>query len=122
MPGAYAAVKGAALVALIREIRRRFLASPAVAAADPQSPNSLRLVALETFAAKGKPEKLEILGEIVDTDTDLPIERDASEIFADAGTAGPYIEDLVCEIACQVLYADRDVRMEDRRRVQLAAN
>jgi hypothetical protein len=120
MPGAYATVRGAALVALIHEIRSAFLACPAVAVVDPQLPNSLRLVALEAFAKKARSDKLKILGDVVETDTDLPIEREASKIFLDAGTAGAYIEDLVCEIACQVLYADTDIRAEDESRYRAA--
>jgi hypothetical protein len=122
MPGAYATVKGAALVALIRETRSTFQARPAVAAVDPQLPNSLRLVALETFATKTRSEKLDILGDVMGSDTDLPIERAASEIFSDAGTAGAYVEDLVGEIACQVLYAEADIRAEDERRHRVAAD
>jgi len=120
MPGAYAAVSGAALVALIHDVRTTFLARPPVTAADPQLPNSLRLVALETFAQRAKPDKLKILADVIETDTDLPIEREASQVFSDAGTAGAYVEDLVCEIACQVLYADADIRSEDERRHRAA--
>ncbi len=117
MPGgAYTSVKGAALASLVHETRSTFLASPRVAAYDPQLPNSLRLVALEAFASKAKSDKLHILSDAIDADTDLPIERDATEIFVHASTAGAYLEDLVCEIVCQELYKDAVVRTEDTSR------
>lgn len=97
------------------------VASRAVAAADRQLPNSLRLVALEIFAKKAKPDKLEILGDVIETDTDLPIEREANEMFSEVTTAGSYVEDLVGEIVCQVLYADSDIRAEDESRHRMAA-
>jgi hypothetical protein len=120
MPGAYTDVTGAALVGLIHETRTTFLAEPRVAAYDPQLPNSLRLVALEVFTSKSKESQLEVLGDVIEADTDLPIERDSSDIFPHAGTAGAYVADLICEIVCQVLYDDLDIRDEDEHRARAA--
>lgn len=122
MPGAYASVKGTALAGLIHETRSLFIARPPVATYDPQLANSLRLVALEAFAGKPKHDKLEILGDVMETDADLPIEREPSEIFPEGGTAGSYVQDLVCEIVCQALYLDADTRAEDERRQVVAKN
>ncbi len=120
MPGTYTTVRGAALVGVVHEIRTVFLARPPVADHDPQLPNSLRLVALEVFTAKAKREKLGIVGDIIDADTNLPIDREAADIFADASTAGAYLDDLVCEIVCQALNDDPNVRVEDESRRKAA--
>jgi hypothetical protein len=74
-------------------------------------------VALETFAKKARPDKLKILGDAIDADTDLPIERDATDIFVHASTAGAYLEDLICDIVYQELYKDVAVRAEDISRL-----
>ena len=116
MPGAYTSVRGTALADLIHETRLTFLAGPPVAAYDPQLPNSLQLVALETFTKKARPDKLKILGDAIDTDTDVPIEREAVDVFVHASTTGAYLEDLICEIVCQELYKDVAVRVEDSGR------
>src|SRR5271154_1132819 len=110
MPGAYTNVRGAALVGLIQETRTTFLARPRVAASDPQLPNSLRLAALEVFMAKPKDDQLSVLGDAIGVDTDLPIERDCSDVFAHASTAGAYLADLIGEIVSRVLYDDPDIR------------
>jgi len=118
MPGgAYTSVRGAALASLVHETHSTFLAGPRATTYDPHLPNSLRLVALESFAKKTKRDKLRVLGDVVDADIDLPIERDASEIFVHASTAGAYIDDLVCELVCQELYKDAAVRVEDASRL-----
>jgi hypothetical protein len=57
---------------------------------------------------------------VIDIDTDLPIEHAPNDMFRHAGTAGAYLEDLVCEIVCQVLAADADIRAEDKSRHRAA--
>jgi hypothetical protein len=121
MQGTYTTVRGAALVGLVHEVRTVFLARPPVAEHDPQLPNSLRLVTLEVFTAKATHEKLGIVGDILDADTNLPIEREAADIFVDASTAGAYLDDLVCEIVCQALADDPEVPTEDERRRSAAS-
>jgi hypothetical protein len=119
MAGACTSVRGAALAGLIDETRSIFLTSPSATTYDPQLPNSLRLVALDTFTKRAEQEKLKIFGELIDVDTDLPIERDAARVFIQASTAGEYVEDLICEVVCQELYRDVAVRTEDASRIAL---
>jgi hypothetical protein len=120
MPGAYTDVKGAVLVGLIHETRDTFLARPPIAAFDPKLPNSLRLVALEVFSTKPRADQLEVLGDLIEADVDLPIERASGDVFVHAGTAGAYVADLICEIVCQALYDEPHIRTEDERRVRIA--
>ena len=121
MPGAYTSVRGAALVGLIRETRSTFLAGPPEAAYDPELPNSLRLVALEAYTRKAKSDQLIIVADVIGSDTDLPIERAPEDIFRHSGNAGAFVEDLVCEIVCQVLSTDSEVLAEDESRCRAAA-
>ncbi|HUB73953.1 MAG TPA: hypothetical protein VL979_07955 [Solirubrobacteraceae bacterium] len=121
MPGAYTSVRGAALVGLIRETRSAFLAGPPVATYDPELPNSLRLVALETYTGKDKSDQLVIVADVIGSDTDLLIERTPEDIFRHAGNAGAFVEDLVCEIVCQVLSTDSEIVAEDQSRCRTAA-
>jgi hypothetical protein len=117
----YSYVDGTDLVNLIFEVREEFLARIPYELDDTRRPNSLHLVSIDLFEEKNIEEQLAVVRDLIERNPDLIVARDSSDIFAHADTPGAYVVDLVCEVACQVLLRDPEIRAEDGRRLALAA-
>lgn len=119
--GAYAYIDGNALVDLVLEIRDEFLARIPYEMDDARRPNSLQLVAIDVLEEKATEDQLRILRDLIELNPDFIVARGSEEIFAHADTPATHIADLICEVACQVLRRNLELRNEDERRLALAS-
>jgi hypothetical protein len=119
VPSAYSYVDGASLVDFIFEVRKEFL-SRSPRESDDRHPNSLRLVAIDTFESMTTEEQLAVWRDLIDDNPALHLARDDSrDIFEFSDAPAAYLTDLTCEVICQILYRDRSIREEDNRRLAL---
>ena len=112
---------GAKLADLILEVRREFVHRTPRGHDDELRPNSVRLVALDVFEGKPAGEQALVVVDLLEADSGLALGRDHSDLFRYADTAGDYLADLVCEVVYTVLARDPTIRLEDKRRIELAA-
>lgn len=117
----YSYVDGTDLVNLIFEVRDEFLARIPYELDDTRRPNSLQLVAIDLLEEKTVDEQLAIVRDLIEHNPGFIVARDSSDVFVHADAPSTYIADLVCEVACQVLLRDPEIRAENGRRLALAA-
>jgi|SRR3984957_13242386 len=117
MPTAYSYVAGDDLWRLILRVREDFVARCPYEEDETRRPNSIRLVAIETFEDNTTDEQLAVLRDLIEANPGLIVEHAQNRnVFEYSDTAASYITDLVCHIVCQVVARDSDIRLEDDRR------
>lgn len=117
MSTAYSYVAGDNLWRLILRVREDFVARGPYEDDETRHPNSIRLVAIETFEDKTTDEQLAVLRDVIEANPGLIVEHEQNrDVFEYSDTVASYITDLICHVVCQIVARDPDIRLEDNRR------
>lgn len=115
----YSYVEGADLIGLAVDVTSEFRRREAFERDSSRRPNSLRLVASELFEVLPEIARHRIVADVYGAD-DLFIEFEPMSDPWVATTASDLVSDLVAYAVAQVLRRNRDLRIEDDRRVAVA--
>jgi hypothetical protein len=117
MAGRYSYVDGAHLTKLILEVRREFISRVPLGPDDPSRPNTVRLVAIDTFESCPVEDQVGILSDLLTQDPGVAVRiSPGDDPFRYSDVAADYLTDFVCHIVCQVLARDPYIADEDRKR------